>query len=90
MQIEFDPDKEATNLAKHRISLRRASELTTLHVEPDVRFEYGEARYRAWGTIDGRAYCLVFTARGGRTRVISLRRAHQKEMDRYVPETPRL
>lgn len=52
---------------------------------PDDRNEYGEARYRAWGFIDGKAYCLVFTYRGGRVRVISLRRAHKEEMDRYAP-----
>ena len=38
MEIEYDPDKEAANLAKHRISLKRAADLTTLHVEPDGCF----------------------------------------------------
>ena len=27
MEIEFDPEKEATNLAKHKISLKRGAEL---------------------------------------------------------------
>ena len=90
MEIEFDPDKEATNLAKHKISLKRAAELETLDVQPDTRFDYGEERWRAWGPIQGRSYCLAFTTRGGRVRAISLRRAHQKEIDRHVPKTSRI
>ncbi|MGX7743802.1 BrnT family toxin [Rhodopseudomonas parapalustris] len=38
------------------------------------RFDYGEDRFRAYGDIDGLAYCLVFTFRDG-LRPISLRRA---------------
>jgi uncharacterized DUF497 family protein len=84
MQIEFDPDKEATNLEKHKISLARAADFTALNVELDTRFDYGELRYRAWALIDGQHYFLAFTTRGGRVRAISLRRAHDKEMNRYV------
>jgi uncharacterized DUF497 family protein len=39
------------------------------------------------GSIDGVAYCLTFTNRDQRVRPISLRRAHTKEMRRYVPQT---
>jgi uncharacterized DUF497 family protein len=44
-------------------------------------------RYRAFGFIDGLACCLVFTTRNERYRPISLRRAHAKELKRYVPES---
>jgi uncharacterized protein len=50
----------------------------------DERFDYGEERYRAFGFIEEAAYCLVFTIRGDAIRAISLRRAHEKEMRRYV------
>ena len=53
----------------------------------DDRFDYGETRYRAWGHIEGVAYCLVFTFRDGAMRPISLRRAHAKEMRRHVKKT---
>jgi len=85
MKIEFDPAKDETNIAKHGISLARAGELEILAFLEDDRNDYGETRYRAWGLIDGKAHCLVFTDRGGVLRAISLRRAHQKEMNRYVP-----
>ncbi len=50
-------------------------------------FDYGDARYRAYGSIGGVAYCLVFTIRNEKYRPISLRRAHAKEMKRYAPES---
>ena len=86
MAIEFDAAKDAANIAKHGISLARAEDLEVLYFLADERADYGEVRYRAWGTIDGQSYCLAFTRRGGVVRVISLRRAHAKEMKRNVPQ----
>jgi uncharacterized DUF497 family protein len=85
MQIEFDPAKDAINIAKHGISLASAVDLDILAFIEDDRTDYGEVRYRAWGLIDGKAYCLAFTDRTDSLRAISLRRAHKKEMDRHVP-----
>jgi uncharacterized DUF497 family protein len=84
---EFDPAKEAINLAKHGISLARWVDLDVRAIVSDDRFEYGEPRYRAYGSIDGLSYCLVFTIRDGRYRPISLRRAHAKEMKRHAPQS---
>lgn len=84
MQIEFDPAKDEANIAKHGVSLARAADLEILAFIEDDRNDYGETRYRAWGMIDGKAHCLVFTDRNGTIRAISLRRAHKKEMDRYA------
>jgi uncharacterized DUF497 family protein len=83
--VDFDPTKEAVNLAKHRISLARWIDLVVLAIVDDDRFDYGEPRYRAYGLIDGIAHCLVFTIRNEQYRPISLRRAHAKEMKRHVP-----
>jgi uncharacterized DUF497 family protein len=84
MKIEFDPSKDAANIEKHGISLARAVDLQVLIVVEDERFS-NELRYRAYGHIDGAAYCLAYTERGDNIRVISLRRAHAKEMKRYAP-----
>jgi len=86
MVIEFDPIKDQANIAKHGVSLSLAHQLEILAVLRDDRFDYGEERYRAWGTIDVVAYCLAFTTRDNKVRAISLRRAHKKEIDRYVRE----
>ena len=44
MRIEFDPDKDAGNQAKHGVSLSLAGELDweAALVWVDERFEYGE------------------------------------------------
>ena len=84
---EFDPAKEAINLAKHGISLARWVDLDIRTTYVDDRFDYGEIRYRAYGLINGLSYCLTFTERDKRVRPISLRRAHAKEMRRYAPES---
>lgn len=81
---EFDPAKEARNLAKHGISLSRWVDMDVRAIIADDRFDYGEPRFRAYGYIEGAAYCLVFTVRGEHRRPISLRRAHAKEMKRYA------
>ncbi len=84
MEIELDPAKDAANIAKHGLSL---ADFVGFDSEPviriDDRFDYAEIRYRAWGRIDGRGFCTVFTLRGETTRLISFRRAHDKEMRRY-------
>lgn len=83
MSIDFDPEKNALNMRKHGISLARAADFEVIAVLEDTRQDYGEQRWRAWGLIDGSYHCLAFTIRDGRTRAISLRRAHTKEIDRY-------
>ena len=84
MEIEFDSGKDAANIAKHGISLARAVDFEILVYLEDDRAEYGETRYRAWGLMDGTYHAMVFTPRGDKVRIISLRRAHKKEVDRYV------
>jgi uncharacterized protein len=76
MEIEFDPAKDTINRAKHGLSLADFAGF-------DVRIDYGEARYRAFGRIAGAGHCLVFTMRGEVMRIIGLRRARDKEMRRY-------
>lgn len=85
MEITFDLAKDAANVAKHGLSLARAGDLEVLAFLEDDRTDYGETRYRAWGLLDDKPHCLVFTERDGALRAISLRRAHKREMDRYVP-----
>ena len=83
MKIEFDTSKDAINIEKHGISLARAAELELQAYVADDRF--AEPGFRLYGLIDGIAYCVAGTSRGDVVRVINLRRAHDKEMQRYVP-----
>lgn len=86
MRIEFDTGKDAANRQKHGISLADAAklDLETAAVIPDERFSYGEARFRAYGMVDGRLYMLAFTIRAADTvRAISFRKANPREEKRY-------
>lgn len=82
MEIEFDPDKDAANVAKHGISLARAADFELVSRIDDDR--YYEPRVRAYGRIDGVMHAMAFVVRDGRVRPISLRRAHEKEFRRHV------
>jgi uncharacterized DUF497 family protein len=83
VRIEFDPATDAANLERHGISLGRAADLEVATIEPDARQAYGELRFRAWGRLDGKGWCLAFTLRKGRIRAISLRRVGRREWGRH-------
>lgn len=82
VEIEFDPDKDAINQVKHGVSLVRAADLEDVIVVADGRF--GESRFRLYGLIDGAWHCAAVTMRGSTVRVINLRRAHSKEIERHA------
>ncbi len=82
MEIEFDPAKDIANVAKHGISLVRLIDLENAVVVADPRFE--EPRLRIYGLIGGEWHCAAVAERGAIFRVISLRRAHWKEVKRHV------
>jgi uncharacterized protein len=84
MSVVFDPEKDKINVAKHGISLGRASDMLVLAVIEDRREDYGEDRFRAFGLLDDLPHSLAFTERKGVIRAISLRRAHTKEFNRYA------
>jgi uncharacterized protein len=85
MRIEFDPAKDAVNVAVHGISLAAAQRLLDGFVveRTDDRRDYGEVRVIAIGEIEGRMFTCVYTCRGEAYRPISLRPAHRKERDVY-------
>ena len=81
---DFDPAKDEANFEAHGL---RLSDFTGFDGPPvvveDRRVDYGERRLRAFGRIDAKGYCLAFTVRKSGLRLISFRRAHEKEMRRY-------
>ncbi|MDP3801176.1 BrnT family toxin [Brevundimonas sp.] len=89
--IDFDPEKDKANIAKHGVSLSRAADfvLEESLIEADDRFDYRERRWIAYGDLDGRLYVLVFVVRDDMTRVISLRKANERER-RHVEQQRRL
>ncbi len=86
MDIAYDPAKDIANVAKHGVSLALAVELEweSAVMWPDLRREYGEARMVAIGYIGLRLYLVVFVDRAEVRRIVSLRKANQREVKRYA------
>ena len=86
MQFEFDPAKDGANTAKHGTSLAFASQLEwdSALVWTDGRHSYGEARQSALGLIGERVYFVAFVDRADVRRVISLRKANDREVMHYA------
>jgi hypothetical protein len=85
MPIEFDPAKDAANVAVHGISLAEAEVLLSGFTvqRVDDRRDYGEVRIIAIGEIKRRIFTCIYTRRGGTDRLISLRPAHRRERHVY-------
>lgn len=85
--IVFHPAKDLSNIQKHNgISLLAANdfEWESAMVWTDNRKNYEEERQIAIGYIGLRLFVLVFVDRGQKCRVISLRKANQREESRYA------
>ncbi len=81
----WDPAKAASNFAKHGVAFETVAgfEWETALVIADVRFSYPEPRLTALGTIGSRVYFLAYTVERRAMRIISLRKANNREIDRY-------
>ena len=83
MEFEWDEAKRAANLAKHDTDFEAATSFLWADALIEPSPQGGEMRYAATGYIGQRLYQLVFTMRGERVRIISLRKAHRKEVEKY-------
>jgi uncharacterized protein len=82
----FDAAKNAANLAKHGVSLADAEHLDwdSALLWIDQRGDYGEQSQCALAVLVDSVYFTVFVDRDDSRRVISLRKANEREFDRYV------
>ncbi len=86
IEPQFDPVKDAKNLAKHGLSLTQANafEWDVARIEEDLRQTYPERRFKASSMIGERLHELVYCLRGGSIRVISLRKSNPREVKKYA------
>jgi uncharacterized DUF497 family protein len=86
MEFEWDPAKDAANLAKHGIGFDDAVIVFAdpLHVvEDSTKPEHGERRSKAIGVAAGEVIAVIFTERSDKRRIISARKARRDERARY-------
>ncbi len=91
MEFEWDDVKRRTNLKSHGVDFAEAGFFDFAQAEErlDDRFDgtsegYREERIEALGPIGNTLYVMIYTMRGEICRIISLRKAQSREVDRYV------
>jgi uncharacterized DUF497 family protein len=86
MLFEWDDSKAAQNVAKHGVPFEYA---VLVFVDPhrlnsvDTRRDYGEERWLTLGKIEARLFAVAYTSRGKVIRLISARKANEREQRRY-------
>lgn len=91
MQFEWDDEKDRTNRIKHRVAFSEAIEVfqnIRLTVKDDRR-NYGETRKITIGEVHFGICVVVYTERNDVIRVISARRANQRERKKYYERIER-
>jgi uncharacterized protein len=89
-EFEWDDAKAAQNFRAHDVTFDTACGVFR---DPfvlgwiDTRQDYGEDRYAAIGMVHGRLYCVAYTMRGERMRIISARGAEAYEKRKYHEES---
>lgn len=87
-EVEFDPVKDAENIEERGLSLALAALLFDgpFIEEQDERRDYGETRFIGTGPIaelGDRLFVVVYTWREGVRRIISFRKANDREIRKY-------
>jgi uncharacterized DUF497 family protein len=85
VEITFDPSKNARNISERQLPFTRAAEIKweSAVFKEDVRKNYPERRYIAIAYLDKRLHVLCFSETDLGIRVISFRKANQREGPEY-------
>ena len=85
MKLSWDEAKRQTTLAERGIDFAFANEMFGVneYIIEDLRNDYGEKRYVSLGFINKRLCVVVWTPRGDRRHIISMRKANDREKERY-------
>ena len=86
MELAFDPMKRKANIAKHGVDFLVAARvfLDPFRLDaPDDRVDYKEERRLCLGLVEGRAYVVIYVVRQATRRIISARKANEREQRKY-------
>lgn len=87
LEFEWDKGNFDKSYEKHGITQREAEEIfisEELFVKEDVKHSQKEERFIAFGRSQSEIFVLaVFTMRKNRIRIISARKMHRKEIEKY-------
>ena len=80
---EWDDVKSSSNREKHGIDFTAIERFAWRTAKTDETYSHGELRYIATGYLGNRLHVVVYTLRGEKTRIISMRKASESEERRY-------
>ncbi|MBI0475435.1 BrnT family toxin [Sphingomonas sp. MA1305] len=85
MEISFDPDKRALTLVDRGLDFLDAVRVFDgpVYEIEDRRFDYPEPRFSTIGLLDDRMVVVIWTATPNGRRVISMRKANEREQARF-------
>ncbi len=85
MELEWDERKRRETIDRRHLDFAdvEAFDYDAVVSVPDRRHDYGEDRYNAFGYLRGVLCTYCFTWRGGRMRIISMRKANDRERKKY-------
>ncbi len=85
VKVSFDPQKNLRNIEERNLpfSLVENFDFNTAQITIDTRIDYGEVRYVAIGLLDERVHVVCFKETDNGIRVISFRKANNREVKRY-------
>lgn len=85
MELEWDETKRQTTLEKRQMDFADIAFIdpATLVSEADRRRDYGEPRFSSFAYLEGRLINFCWTPRHGRIRIISMRKANDRERKKY-------
>lgn len=85
MKITFDPAKRDATLRERGLDMALAGQVFEgVHITfEDHRRDYGEPRLVTFGRIGNRLVFVAWTPRGDTHRIISMRKANEREQKRY-------
>jgi uncharacterized DUF497 family protein len=85
MKLSYDSAKNDSNITKHGLPLSEAEliDWDSAISWVDHRKNYGEERRIALALIKKRLYCVVYVELKMSLRIISLRKANNREMNTY-------
>ena len=86
MDVEYDPEKDVTNRAKHGVSLALGAAVLEHCVGAvmDNRQDSGEVRINTFGPVNNRLFVCTYTMRGETHRLISVRKASRQEQKTWL------
>ncbi len=86
VEIEYDAVKRAVILENRGLDFSDAGKVLTgpALTYQDVRRDYGEERWITVGLLNSRMVIVVWTPRGTKYRIVSMRKANVREQEKFA------